>query len=513
MKNTKRALVLFLALALGLLLFLPALAREGTGFSDVGADAWYAEAVDFCVQRGLMSGTDAGAFEPDAAMSRAMLAAVLHRAHGAPAPGGPADFADVAAESWCGDAVAWASQAGVMGGYGNGLFGADDPVTREQLAAILWRDAGSPPPTGDAAGFADQSAISPYALDAVAWARESGLLNGKEGNRFDPLGTASRAEVAAVLMNRLSGGPAAPVQPGETPAPTPQPTPGGEGKVLVAYFSATGNTGGIAEQLADILAADRYEIVPQVPYTSADLNYSDPGSRSQVEQRDSNARPAMEGGVEHMEDYGLVFLGYPIWNGKAPRILSTFLDAYDLSGKTIVPFCTSGSSGIGSSATDLHALAPDAVWLSGVRFSGGASRSDVERWVEGLDLPEPSSNPVRLSLAFGGHEVFVTMEDDPTTRDFLTMLPATLTFQDFAGSEKISYLPRPLSTEGAPSSCDPAEGDLTLYVPWGNLAIFYRDSSGPSSSLIPMGHIDSGLELLAAQSGDFEVSVSIADQT
>lgn len=171
-----------------------------------------------------------------------------------------------------------------------------------------------------------------------------------------------------------------------TPAENPE-TPGENGgKILIAYFSATNNTEGIANHLDAILDADLYEIVPETPYTSDDLNYNDSSSRSSREMDDPDARPAISGGVEDMEQYNVIFLGYPIWWGQAPKIISTFLESYDLSGKTIVPFCTSGSSGIGSSASNLHSLAGNATWLEGRRFSGGASRSAVESWVNGLGL-------------------------------------------------------------------------------------------------------------------------------
>ena len=119
-------------------------AAEDTGFSDVSADAWYAGAVQYCVENEWMSGTSAITFEPDSAMSRAMLATVLYRKAGSPAVTGSAGFTDVPAGSWYTQPVAWAVQNGVVGGYGDGLFGPDDPVTREQIAAILWRAAGSP---------------------------------------------------------------------------------------------------------------------------------------------------------------------------------------------------------------------------------------------------------------------------------------------------------------------------------------------------------------------------------
>ena len=171
-----------------------------------------------------------------------------------------------------------------------------------------------------------------------------------------------------------------------TPAENPE-TPGENGgKILIAYFSATNNTEGIANHLDAILDADLYEIVPETPYTSDDLNYNDSSSRSSREMDDPNARPAISGGVEDMEQYDVILLGYPIWWGEAPRIINTFLESYDLDGKTIVPFCTSGSSGIGSSASNLHSLAGSATWLEGRRFSGGASEGDVQSWVDDLNL-------------------------------------------------------------------------------------------------------------------------------
>lgn len=178
-------------------------------------------------------------------------------------------------------------------------------------------------------------------------------------------------------------------QPEDTP-PTeeqaPEGTDDGGKKILIAYFSATNNTEGIANHLNDILDADLYEIVPEQPYTSDDLNYNDSSSRSSQEMDDPDARPVISGSVDSMEQYDVIFLGYPIWWGEAPRIINTFLESYDLSGKTIAPFCTSASSPMGSSATKLQELTEDVTWLEGQRFSGGASASDVQSWVDSLNL-------------------------------------------------------------------------------------------------------------------------------
>lgn len=156
--------------------------------------------------------------------------------------------------------------------------------------------------------------------------------------------------------------------------------------VLVAYFSATHTTEGVAKTLADVTGADLYEITPEEPYTDADLDYNDNNSRTTKEMNDPSARPAIAGSVENMDQYDIVFIGYPIWWGDAPRIMSTFVESYDLSGKTIVPFCTSASSSIGSSADNLAALTSGANWLDGQRFSGGASADDISSWVNGLGL-------------------------------------------------------------------------------------------------------------------------------
>lgn len=377
MKNLKRLGSLFLTLALILGLCSTACAaEEDTVFSDVAANAWYVGAVEYVRDNGLMSGTSDTTFSPNGTMTRAMLAVVLYRMAGSPAVSGSDSFTDTADGTWYANAVLWASGEGVMSGYGGGLFGTNDPVNREQIAAILWRYAGNPAAFGVAVPYADEASISAYAVSAAAWARENELINGIDGNRFAPKSNATRAQVATVLMNYLSGR-----------QPTPAPEPNDETRVLVAYFSATGNTENIAGYLETILDADLYEIVPQEPYTSADLNYNSANSRAEREINDPTARPAISGSVDNMDDYDVVFLGYPIWWGQAPKIVYTFLESYDFEGKTIVPFCTSASSGIGSSATNMRDLAPDANWLSGQRFGGSASLSAVENWVDGLDLP------------------------------------------------------------------------------------------------------------------------------
>ncbi len=157
-----------------------------------------------------------------------------------------------------------------------------------------------------------------------------------------------------------------------------------ETDILVAYFSATNNTESIAQKLADGLGADLYEITPEQPYTAEDLDYNNSECRSSVEMNDPSARPAISGSVENMEQYDVVLIGYPIWWGEAPRIMSTFIESYDFSGKTLAAFCTSASSGFGSSDSALRESANSATWLDGQRFSASASEEDVLVWANSI---------------------------------------------------------------------------------------------------------------------------------
>ena len=154
-------------------------------------------------------------------------------------------------------------------------------------------------------------------------------------------------------------------------------------KTLVAYFSATGTTMEAATKLAKVANADLHEIVPEVPYTPADLNWRDKSSRSSVEMADKSSRPAIANKVENMEQYDTVFVGYPIWWYVAPTIINTFLEQYDLTGKTIVPFFTSGGSGAGETMKYLKPSAPGANWQDpkNLNYMGEA---EMKSWIDSL---------------------------------------------------------------------------------------------------------------------------------
>jgi len=157
-------------------------------------------------------------------------------------------------------------------------------------------------------------------------------------------------------------------------------------KKLVAYFSASGITAKVAETLAEATGADIFEIVPKIPYTKADLNWQDKSSRSTIEMQDPHSRPAIAEKRDNMDEYNTIFIGFPIWWYVAPTIINTFLESYDLTGKTIVPFATSGGSGMGKTREKLQPSCPTAKLLDGRVFSGSVGKTELAAWVEALQL-------------------------------------------------------------------------------------------------------------------------------
>ncbi len=157
--------------------------------------------------------------------------------------------------------------------------------------------------------------------------------------------------------------------------------------VLVAYFSCTGNTKPLAEYTAEILNADLFEIIPETPYTAEDLNYNNDNCRANQEQKDDDCRPAIATEIENIGQYDTVVLAFPIWWGKEPKIIDTFMESYDWSGKTMIPFCTSGSSDINKAESNLHAFTGEnTVWLDGKRFSAGTSKDEIQKWIDELEI-------------------------------------------------------------------------------------------------------------------------------
>lgn len=343
MKNLKRFLSFLLTVTMLLALGVTVSAAE---FSDVPAGADYAEAVAWCRENGLIQGTSADTFSPNGTLTRAMVATVLYRAAGKPSVTGAPTFTDVPAGEWYSNAIVWASGEEIVRGYGNGLFGTNDPVTKEQLDVLVRRYAGKDP----------------------AWTGDPALNV-----------PATRAEAAVAFYTYLR---------------KPDTV---KSKILVAYFSASGNTEAVADAIADTLDADLFELIPETPYTSADLNWTDSGSRVNDEHNDPSKQNVKlaKTTVDHWTDYDTIFIGYPIWWGNAAWPVNDFVKNNDFTGKTVIPFCTSTSSGLGQSGELLKEMAGTGNWQEGRRFSERASQSDITAWVNSLDLPQADTQPAQ----------------------------------------------------------------------------------------------------------------------
>ena len=400
MKQGKKLSVLFLVLGLLMLLSITACAAAAdSGFRDVAADVWYSDSVAYVKDNGFMGGTEENLFSPDATMNRGMFATVLYRMAGSPAVTGTADFSDVSADAYYANAVLWATENKMISGYGNNLFGAADPVSREQIAAILWRYAGRPA-AEQGIDFADERDISSYAVGAVDWARANGIVNGKNGNVFDPQGNATRAEVAAILRNYM-------LRDSSEPVAVPD-TPSGESKTLVVYFSMPEttsadnmtteednsvvvidgevlvNTQYMANVIRKAADADIFRIEPETPYPT---EHSVLVSLAADEQ-DANARPAIKGRIADFDSYDTIYIGYPIWWSDMPMILYTFFDTYDFSGKTIIPFSTHGGSSFAGTPNTIKTLEPNATILDGLTISRDRiqdAEQEITDWVRGLN--------------------------------------------------------------------------------------------------------------------------------
>jgi|GEM_PF-48339 len=381
MKNLKRFFAFFLAVAMLMTLSVAAFAAEFTDVSD-GSD--YAEAIQWASENGYIYGYGDGRFGVNDNVTRAQLAAIFYRAAGSPAASGVTRFSDVTATAYYIDAASWAEDNGLINGYPDGRFGVDDFVTRQQAVAILWRWAGSPAATAE--DYADENNISSYAQTAVDWSRSNGIIAARSDGRFAPNDNAARGEIVSALYNYMSKN-----------TETTTPTPSGYNKILVAYFSASGNTETVANTIADELNADLFELIPETPYTSDDLNWTDSGSRVNAEHNDPSKQDVKltKNAVDNWTDYDTIFIGYPIWWGAAAWSVNDFVKNNDFTGKTVIPFCTSTSSGMGRSGALLAEMANGGDWQEGQRFSGRASQSDITTWVNGLGLSQIAAQPAQ----------------------------------------------------------------------------------------------------------------------
>lgn len=306
--------------------------------------------------------------------------------------------------------------------------------------------------------------------------------------------------------------PEQPENPGEEADEPDSPTPGGNGRYLVLYCSRTSNTEHVAQQIQTTLDCDILEIVPQTAYEN---DYNAMLSRAQTELaaiRQGNY-PAIRTSVESFDGYDMIFVGYPIWYGSMATPMQTFLHehATKLAGKRIALFATSGSSGISSSVSEARALCPDATFTETLLLTSSAlsqMASRVTSWLESLGANQEENNnntSMKVNITVGSQTLTATMEDNAAARDFLSRLPLEVTLEDYNNvTEKIFYPSPALSTAGVTRGCTPAPGDITIYVPWGNVAIFCKSWS-QTDDLIKIGHIDgNGIDALNV-AGDIAV--------
>ena len=195
--------------------------------------------------------------------------------------------------------------------------------------------------------------------------------------------TASNENETSVQTDATKENPTVSEKDTETDSETPAEDSTVDSNTLVVYFSATGTTKGVAEQIAAVTGADTYEILAAQPYSEADLDWNDSNSRTTIEQNDKTVRPEIGSEQITFDGYSTIYIGYPIWWGEEPRIMDTFVESYEFTGKTVIPFCTSGGSGIGSSGDNLEANAGSGRWLEGERLSAS---SDIAGWINGLGL-------------------------------------------------------------------------------------------------------------------------------
>lgn len=278
-----------------------------------------------------------------------------------------------------------------------------------------------------------------------------------------------------------------------------------------------GNAAKIADWINQRVGGNLFSITVKEPYSS---DYDECLNRA-AEEKAANARPELANHVENMEQYDVIFLGFPNWWYTVPMAIHTFLEEYDFSGKTVIPFCTHGTGGLASTIQDIKKDLPQDVTLLdpiGIyRPDVDSSQDEVNKWLDGMGYTEDykvQSNEDNnigktIKLIINDKTYSAQLYNSPAADSLYGMLPLTLTFEDFNGIEKIAYLNDSLNIEGEPDGFQPVKGDLCLYAPWGNLSVFYQDFRY-SEQLISLGHIEDGaLNEMAGMDEDFVVTIEI----
>lgn len=256
-------------------------------------------------------------------------------------------------------------------------------------------------------------------------------------------------------------------------------------KSLVLYFSATNNTEQIAKYISEITSSDILEIIPKDAYTNEDLDYNNNNSRANREQNDKNARPEISNKLD-LENYDIIYLVYPIWWEEEPRIILTLLDNYNLDNKTIIPFCTSGWSGIELSVSNIRNYNDKLNVLDGKRFSSNSSKEEVITWINSLNI-NSNSNSKSAKLLIDNKEYSITLEDNETIDALVNNMPLDLSMSNLNGNEFYSYLDFTLPT----NSYNPGtinKGDIYLYD--NNCIVIFYESFNTSYSYTKIGKLD-----------------------
>ena len=247
----------------------------------------------------------------------------------------------------------------------------------------------------------------------------------------------------------------------------------------VVFFSATGNTAEIAKTMGEVMDWDVYEIIPSEAYTADDLDYNNDNCRANQEMNDSFSRPAISNDLSEVEKYDTIYLGYPIWWGTAPRIINTFLESYDLSGKTIYTFCTSGSSSIDQSISDLQNAYSSLDIAGGTRFDNGTSQSEIAEWLDSVGA-EKNEQEKTMDNVFYAHIGDSTLEisaaDNSSAKAFIELLGSkdvTIDMHDYSKFEKVGDIGTELPTNDENITTEP--GDVILYQ--GTSITIYYDTN------------------------------------
>lgn len=284
-----------------------------------------------------------------------------------------------------------------------------------------------------------------------------------------------------------------------------------EEKILVAYFSCTGTTEKIAGYIAETVEADTYKIIPAEPYTEDDLDYYDEESRAALEQAEtSTARPEIDGELKNAESYDTIYIGYPIWWGRLPKIIYTFLENYDFSDKVIVPFCTSAGTGIGVSVEEIKVLEPEAYVLSGRRFSSTAKESDVVTWINTVNYSRDEGKQdiesyTDMIITIGDEKFTAELYDTAAAEEFKKLLPLTLDMSAME-HEKYYYLEESLTSSDEAVE-EISAGDIMLWN--GNCIVLFYEDFTTEYSYTKIGKIKDTEGLIEAL-GDGDVTVTFS---